>query len=164
MAGGMSDDYQFDDDGGGNHDATEPTQAEIDSPAVDHFTELMETGTDAAIEAEAAEQAAQDAAVADILKPRVEIVHDLTFTLAKALQDGIKQADTRVLVREAQLAVGQLLVNLADHELAQVSLDEFEITRNETLNVIATMGDYVMAKTPTVEQLAAADVATETKQ
>lgn len=147
-------DYKF--------DSTEPTPEEIASPAVDHFTDLMEQGTDALVEEAAVQEAVQDAIEAQIRRPRPDVIQAVFGELRQALVASVKKG--RVLVRETQLAFAFSFLNIAETELSACDFEVFHQTQQEILNIISMMHDDVISRVPTAEQLARADVATETKQ
>lgn len=151
-----NDGYKFDKD--------EPTQAEIASPAVDHFTDLMEGDRDAEVEAAAEQNAFREAVMAERMRPRHHVVKDLTYGLVKGLNETISKMEDRVLIREMQLALAQVFCNITTHELSSCGFDEFFVAQQQNMNVIGTMGDYVLGLVPSTDQLAEADAATEKVQ
>lgn len=155
-------DYKFDNDD--TPDTTEPTPEEIASPAVDHFTELMEEGTDAAVEDIAAAETEQEAKIRTFLQPRQDVIGALMLAIGTAMTAAMKTIKSRVLVREAELALVQVAMNLMQAELTSCEFDAFLMVQRQSLDLIAAMGEYVMELTPSAAQLAAAETVTEKVQ
>lgn len=156
----MADEYRFDDDGAPPVvDPDAPTQAEVDSPALDFFTAVQEDGIDAAVEA----KQENEGNTVTIVHPRPEIVAGLQELIAYAVTTFLSTG-VKLLHREAEIALANAFLWIANNELTMCDLVNFHPNREATLNIVGIIGESLMNVQPSVAQLEAEDAITETVQ